>query len=155
MINKGLFTSNTPEWATPQDFYDKLYQEFNFELDPCADEKNHKCSEYFTKEDDGLSKSWDNKQVFCNPPYGKVLKDWVKKASECRGGQVVMLIPARTDTRYFHDYIYNKPNVEIRFIKGRLKFGGSKNSAPFPSMIVIFNTYDQDMHKLRGDQREV
>lgn len=76
-------------------------------------------------------------RVFCNPPYGRAIKDWVKKASESNT-LVVMLIPARTDTQYFHNYIYNKPNVEIRFIKGRLKFGDSKNSAPFPSMVVIF-----------------
>lgn len=138
MINKGLFTSNTPEWATPQDFFNKLNEEFHFTLDPCSNDSNHKCDKYFTEEQDGLIQSWDNEIVFCNPPYGKVLKDWVRKASEAEGGVVVMLIPARTDTRYFHEYIYQKPNVEIRFIKGRLKFGGSKNSAPFPSMVVIF-----------------
>lgn len=140
MINKGLFTSNTSEWATPQDFFNKLNEEFHFTLDPCSNHENAKCKKHFTEEQDGLRQSWDNETVFCNPPYGKVLKDWVRKASEVkkRGGVVVMLIPARTDTRYFHEYIYQKPNVEIRFIKGRLKFGGSKNSAPFPSMLVIF-----------------
>ncbi len=86
MINKGLFTSNTDLWATPIDFYNKLDSEFNFTLDPCANEENHKCEKYFTKEDDGLSKNWDNEIVFCNPPYGRVLRDWVKKASEARGG---------------------------------------------------------------------
>jgi len=136
MINKGLFTSNTDLWATPIDFYNKLDSEFNFTLDPCANEENHKCEKYFTKEDDGLSKNWDNEIVFCNPPYGRVLRDWVKKASEARGGVVVLLVPARTDTSYFHDYIYHK--AEIRFIRGRLKFGDSKNSAPFPSMLVIY-----------------
>lgn len=137
MINTGLFTSKTDLWATPQDFFDKLNQEFNFTLDPCANKENAKCSKFFTQEEDGLTKSWDNEIVFCNPPYGTVLKDWVKKASESKGGVVVMLIPARTDTSYFHDYIYNK--AEIRFLRGRLKFGDSKNSAPFPSMLVIFN----------------
>lgn len=131
------FSSKSDNWATPQDFFDKLNQEFNFTLDPCASSENAKCKNFYTKEDNGLTKSWDNNVVFCNPPYGRVLKDWVKKASEARGGVVVMLIPARTDTRYFHEYIYNK--AEIRFIKGRLKFGDSKNSAPFPSMVVIFN----------------
>lgn len=130
------FSSKTNEWATPQDFYEKLNQEFNFTLDPCADATNHKCSKYYTQADDGLSKSWDNETVFCNPPYGREIKHWVKKASEAKGGVVVMLIPARTCTSYFHDYIYGK--AEIRFIKGRLKFGDSKNSAPFPSMVVIF-----------------
>jgi phage N-6-adenine-methyltransferase len=138
MINNGLFTSKTDMWATPQDFFDKLNEEFSFTLDPCATAENAKTWFYYTKEVDGLEKSWDRHNVFCNPPYGREIGKWVKKASEATGGVVVMLIPARTDTRYFHDYIYKKPNVEIRFLKGRLKFGGSKNSAPFPSMVVIF-----------------
>lgn len=136
MINKGLFTSNTDLWSTPQDFFDKLDNEFNFTLDPCALQENAKCKKFFTKEDDGLLQNWDNEIVFCNPPYGREISKWVKKASEAEGGLVVMLLPARTDTRYFHDYIYNKS--EIRFIKGRLKFGDATNSAPFPSMVVIF-----------------
>jgi site-specific DNA-methyltransferase (adenine-specific) len=135
-INNGLFTSKTDLWATPLDFYETLSKEFNFTLDPCANEENHKCQKYFTKEQDGLSQNWDNEIVFMNPPYGKEISKWVKKASEAKGGVVVCLLPARTDTRYFHDYIYNKS--EIRFIRGRLKFGGSKNSAPFPSMVVIY-----------------
>ena len=133
------FSSKSNEWATPQDFYDKLNEEFKFTLDPCATKENAKCVNFYTIEDDGLKQNWDNKTVFCNPPYGRQIKHWVKKASESKG-LVVMLIPARTDTIYFHDYIYKKPNVEIRFIKGRLKFGESKNSAPFPSMLVIFNS---------------
>lgn len=136
MINKALFSSETDLWATPQDFFNKLNEEFKFTLDPCANEENHKCEKYFTKEQDGLLQSWDNEIVFCNPPYGRDIKKWVKKASEARGGVVVMLIPSRTDTAYFHDYIYNKS--EIRFIRGRLKFGDAKNSAPFPSMVCIF-----------------
>lgn len=72
-----------------------------------------------------------------NPPYGRAIKDWIKKAAEIKNGTVVCLVPARTDTRYFHEYLYKKPNVELRFIKGRLKFGGAKNSAPFPSMIAV------------------
>lgn len=138
-MNSNLhFSSQTDNWATPQDFFDKLNQEFNFTLDPCADATNAKCLKFYTKEDDGLSKSWDNEAVFCNPPYGREIGKWVEKASKAMGGVVVMLIPARTDTKYFHKYIYEVLNVEIRFIKGRLKFGDSKNSAPFPSMIVIF-----------------
>lgn len=131
------FSSKSNEWATPQSFFDELNKEFNFTLDPASTVENAKCKKFFTEEDNGLVKSWDNEIVFCNPPYGRGLKDWVKKASESRGGLVVMLIPARTDTSYFHDYIYNK--AEIRFLRGRLKFGDSKNSAPFPSMLVIFN----------------
>lgn len=126
-------------WETPQDFFDKLNSEFNFTLDPCATPKTAKCKKYYTKEDDGLKQDWTGERVFCNPPYGTAIKNWVKKCSEEKA-LVVMLIPARTDTRYFHDYIYDK--AEIRFIKGRLKFGGKQKrsgSAPFPSMIVIFN----------------
>lgn len=112
---------------------------FHFNLDPCADEQNHKCEKYFTKEDNGLSKDWGGYRVFCNPPYGRAITDWVEKAY--REGTkdntiVVMLIPARTDTRYFHDFIQHRS--EIRFVKGRLKFGNSKQAAPFPSMVVIF-----------------
>ena len=139
MINRGLFTSKTPEWSTPQSFFDELNKEFNFKLDVCATKKNAKCIEYYTKEEDGLSKNWllHSGYKWMNPPYGREIKDWVKKANDT--GKVVCLLPARTDTRWFHDFIYNQEGVEIRFIKGRLKFGGAKNSAPFPSMIVVFN----------------
>lgn len=130
-------------WETPQPFYDRLNAEFNFTLDPCADEFNHKCDLYYTEADDGLAKPWRGHTVFCNPPYGRALKDWVKKCSDEAkhpGTTIVLLIPARTDTSYFHDYIYQKPNVEVRFLRGRLKFGAGTNSAPFPSMICIFTT---------------
>lgn len=135
-MNEVHFSSKSNEWPTPQDFYDKVNGEFHFTLDVAATDENTKCIRYFTEETDALCMSWDNELVWCNPPYGRTLAKWVKKASEALGGVVVMLIPARTDTRYFHDYIYGK--AEIRFIKGRLKFGDSKNSAPFPSMLVIF-----------------
>lgn len=131
-----MFSSKTDQWSTPKDFFKTLNDEFDFTLDPCADELNHKCEKYYTKEQNGLIQSWKGERVFCNPPYGSTLKDWVKKCAESDAELVVMLIPARTDTKYFHEYIYNKS--EIRFIKGRLKFGNSKNSAPFPSMLVIF-----------------
>lgn len=136
-----MFSSARDDWETPQDVFDRLDAEFHFTLDPCADDYNHKCKKYYTKEQDGLIQPWKGETVFCNPPYGRELKYWVSKAfSEAnnRGTTVVMLIPSRTDTLWFHNYIYQKPMVEVRFIKGRLKFGGSKNSAPFPSMIVIF-----------------
>lgn len=140
-MNKELmFSSKTDQWATPQYFYDELNTEFNFTLDPCADKYNHKCKKYFTKEINGLTQKWTDERVFCNPPYGREISDWVKKCYEevLSGCElVVLLIPARTDTQYFHNYIYKKA-TEIRFIKGRLKFGDSKNSAPFPSMVVIF-----------------
>lgn len=134
MLTSGLFTSNTDDWATPQDFFDKLNDEFHFDVDVCASDSNHKCEKYFTKEQDGLNQPWHG-FVWCNPPYGREIGKWVKAVAEHSGGGV-MLLPARTDTRWFHDYIYGK--ADIRFIRGRLKFGGSKNSAPFPSMIAIF-----------------
>lgn len=135
-INKWLFTSQTDNRATPISFYQQLDKQFGFTLDPCADDNNHKCSKYFTKEQNWLSQCWDNEIVFMNPPYGKTISSRVKKASEAKGWVVVCLLPARTDTRRFHDYIYWK--AELRFIKWRLKFGDGKNSAPFPSMIAIF-----------------
>ena len=137
MITSGMMSSNTPEWATPQSFFDALNREFSFTLDPCSTHENTKCEKHYTKEDDGLSQNWGGEVVFCNPPYGRELPKWVKKCyEESRHADVVMLIPARTDTRWFHDYIYGK--AEIRFIKGRLKFGNAKQSAPFPSMVVIY-----------------
>lgn len=139
MINKGMMTSNTNEWATPVKFFEKLNKEFNFTLDPCATSENAKCKKYYTKEDNGLLKDWSGERVFCNPPYGREISYWVKKSYEenkVNHTFIVMLIPARTDTSYFHDYIYNKQ--EIRFIRGRLKFNDGKNPAPFPSMLVIF-----------------
>lgn len=136
-MDKIHYSSKSNEWSTPQDFFDELNKEFNFTLDPCATKENAKCAKYYTQKDDGLAQSWDNEIVFCNPPYGREIKKWVKKASEAVGGIVVLLIPARTDTTYFHDNIYNK--AEIRFIRGRLKFGNSKTPAPFPSMVVVYN----------------
>lgn len=137
---KALYTSNTDEWATPQEFFDKLNDEFHFTLDPCALPTNAKCTKYFTPHDNGLSQNWGGEIVFCNPPYGRAIYDWVRKCSEESkkpNTTIVALIPARTDTRYFHEYIYNKAR-EVRFVRGRLKFGNSKNSAPFPSMVVVF-----------------
>ena len=139
MINKGLFTSNTNEWATPVKFFEELNKEFNFTLDPCATDDNAKCRKYFTVKENGLIQDWGGEVVFCNPPYGRELPLWVKKCYEehkKHGITVVMLIPARTDTSYFHDYIYGKS--EIRFIRGRLKFNDCKQSAPFPSMVVVY-----------------
>lgn len=133
------YSSKTNEWTTPNDLYNRLNDEFNFTLDPCATHKNHKCDKYFTIEDDGLSKDWSKDVVFMNPPYGREIKKWIEKAYEesLKGATVVCLIPARTDTTYWHDYIFNKAS-DIRFLKGRLKFGDSKNSAPFPSAIIVY-----------------
>lgn len=139
MINKALFSSAKEDWETPKDFFDMLDQEFGFDLDVCATEENAKRQRYFTPEMDGLAQIWDG-VCWCNPPYGREVGKWVRKAwlAAEDGATVVMLLPARTDTAWFHDYIYNRTDVEIRFLRGRLKFGGNKNSAPFPSMVVVF-----------------
>lgn len=133
------YSSKTNEWATPQYLFDELDRDFNFTLDPCATEDNAKCDKYFTIEDDGLIQDWSNDVVFMNPPYGRDIKHWVRKAYEesLKGSIVVCLIPSRTDTTYWHDYIFGKAS-DIRFLKGRIKFGDSKNSAPFPSAIVVY-----------------
>ena len=130
-------TSKSIEWETPQDFFDKCNNEFNFNLDVASTDENAKCEKHFTEKEDGLKCSWEGYRVWCNPPY-KNLAEWIKKAdSEKENAElIVMLIPARTDTKAFHEYIYHK--AEIRFIKGRLKFGNAKKSAPFPSMLVIW-----------------
>lgn len=136
-----MFSSQTDQWATPIDFFNLLDSNYHFTLDPCADEYNHKCSKYYTKEQNGLLQDWSNEIVFCNPPYGREIYDWVEKCwyeATYHNTVCVMLIPARTDTKYFHKFIYNNRNAEIIFIKGRLKFGNSNNAAPFPSMVVAF-----------------
>jgi phage N-6-adenine-methyltransferase len=135
-----MFSSETDLWATPQDFFNQLDKEFHFTLDPCATKDNAKCKCYFTKEVDGLKQDWSGEVVFCNPPYGREIGKWVEKCCEEGNRQhtkVVALLPARTDTKWFHKYIYHNAK-EIRFVKGRLKFGNATDSAPFPSMVVIF-----------------
>lgn len=135
MNTELMFSSKSDNWETPIEIFNELNKEFQFTFDVCADENNKKCDRYFTKEIDGLKQSWEGQRVWCNPPYGREVGKWVKKCSE-EGNVCVMLIPARTDTKWFHEYIYGK--AEIRFLKGRLKFGGCKNAAPFPSMVVVF-----------------
>ncbi len=132
-----MFSSKTDLWETPKDFFDKLDAEFQFNLDVCALPENAKCAPFYTPEMDGLSQPWYG-NCWCNPPYGRQVGRWVAKAAQsaAEGATVVMLLPARTDTAWFHDYIYGR--AEVRFVRGRLKFGGSANSAPFPSMVVIF-----------------
>ena len=143
-MNKDLmFSSRSMEWATPQDLYDVLDGEFHFTLDPCSTDENAKCKLHYTLIDNGLEQDWRGQNVFCNPPYGKQIGAWVEKCyreSLKPKTLVVMLIPARTDTMWFHRFIYYR--AEIRFVRGRLKFGGSVNPAPFPSMIVIFRPTD-------------
>jgi site-specific DNA-methyltransferase (adenine-specific) len=138
MLNKGLLESGRDDWETPQELFDELDREFGFTLDPCATAENAKCAKYHTPSEDGLARDWTGETVFCNPPYGRRQDAWVRKCREhgAGGGVAVMLIPARTDTARFHDLILG--NAEIRFLRGRLKFGGAKDSAPFPSMVVVF-----------------
>ena len=136
MDGRVHFSSQTDDWATPQDFFDRLDAIFEFTLDPCADAKNAKCVRFFTPEDDGLTQNWDGERVFMNPPYGRRIGAWVKKASEAKA-LVVCLLPARTDTRWWHDYVV-EGDGHIIFLKGRLSFGEGENAAPFPSAVVIF-----------------
>ncbi len=138
------FSSKSNEWYTPQYLFDELNEKYQFTLDPCASHENAKCDKYFTIEDDGLTKDWSKDIVFMNPPYGRNIKHWIKKAYEesVKGATVVCLIPARTDTTYWHDYIFNNA-YNIKFLKGRIKFGGASNSAPFPSAIVVFKPNEE------------
>ena len=131
------FSSKTDLWSTPQAFFDRLNFIYQFTLDPCANKENAKCSNYFTTEDDGLSQSWGGHRVFMNPPYGREIKNWMKKAYEesLNGALVVCLVPSRTDTAWWHDYAMEG---RIEFLRGRLKFGDAANSAPFPSAVVVF-----------------
>lgn len=130
-----MFSSKTEMWETPQDLFDKLNSKYHFDYDVCAIPENAKCEKYYTPEIDGLKQQWGG-CCWCNPPYGREVSKWVEKAATS-SAKVVMLLPARTDTKWFHEWVL--PYAEIYFIKGRLKFGDSKNSAPFPSMIVIFD----------------
>lgn len=141
---KPMMTSNKNYWETPQKLFEELDEEFHFTLDPCSTDENAKCSHHYTEDDDGLRQNWGGESVFCNPPYGhKETAIWVEKAyleAKKPNTLVVMLIPSRTDTKWFHKYIYKQH--EIRFIKGRVKFeidGKPKNASTFPSMIVVMD----------------
>lgn len=170
MVGKALFSSDSTEWGTPTEFFDKLNQEFRFTLDVCGTHENAKVKIFYDRIADGLKQPWDG-ACWMNPPYGEPeqpckpgckkkrcakrghidhyvpgIIDWVKKASEesAKGATVVSLLPSRTDTGWFHDYIWDqeqnmpREGVELRLLKGRLKFEGAENSAPFPSMLVIY-----------------
>ena len=145
-VQKTLFSSASGEWATPQDFFEKLNWRFGpFDLDPCATPYNTKCENFYTEAENGLTKDWGGHIVFVNPPYGRGIDEWIAKAyaeSQKEHTRVIMLIPARTDTRYWHDFVMKAK--EIHFIKGRLKFGDAKNAAPFPSAVVVFENTHRD-----------
>ena len=141
-INSGLMSSNSDEWTTPIELFDELHNRFIFNLDAAATDENHLCERWFTKEMDGLRQSWEGKRVFCNPPYSQIGK-WAEKFQEEAGRAqlIVALIPARTDTRWWHKYIVEAD--KIVFLRGRLKFSNSKNSAPFPSALAIWMGLDR------------
>lgn len=147
-MNSVHFMSKKSDWETPQDLFNRLNDEFHFTLDAAASDLNHKLPHYYTEKEDGLAQDWGGERVFCNPPYGsKETGLWTEKCwreAQKPDTLVVLLIPARTDRKSFHDFIYNKPNVTIRFLKGRLQFednGKKMGTAPFPSMICIFNEH--------------
>ncbi|WP_316831832.1 DNA N-6-adenine-methyltransferase [Pedobacter aquatilis] len=140
MVSPVLFSSAKTDWETPPAFFEALNLEFRFTLDPCCTPATAKCAKYYTAAQDGLKQDWQGERVFCNPPYGKSIADWVAKCAmeaKKKDTLVVLLIPVRTSTTYFHEHIYNKVK-EIRFIRGRLRFVGAKSCAPFPSMVVVF-----------------
>jgi len=147
------FSSKTDLWATPQGFFDALHTEFGFTLDVCALPENAKCELFFTPKEDGLAQVWEG-ICWMNPPYGRAIKKWVKKAFESAqaGATVVCLLPARTDTIWWHTWVVQAE--EVRFVRGRLKFGGSKNSAPFPSAVVVFRPLTSHGSSFAAIQRE-
>ncbi|MCK9526850.1 MAG: phage N-6-adenine-methyltransferase [Limnochordia bacterium] len=129
MVSKVLFSSMSPSYATPEWLFRELDNEFNFNYDPCPISDNAI---------DGLLTEWGTR-TFCNPPYGRNIGKWIMKGyqeSRENGKLVVFLIASRTDTRWWHEYVMKAE--EIRFIRGRLKFGDTKQNAPFPSCVVIF-----------------
>lgn len=154
-LTSGLFTSRTEEWETPSYVFLALNKEFDLQIDVCATSENAKCKIFFDKSVDGLKREWSPYRCWMNPPYGRNISSWMKKAFEesQRGALVVCLIPSRTDTKWWHQWVMK--SAEIRFVSGRISFGnqpagqaGSKQSAPFPSCIVIFYPELENPYKL-------
>ena len=135
-MNKAMFSSATDEWSTPQDFFERYNSLYAFEVDVCANSNNAKCDSFYDKSKDGLAQEWTGK-CWMNPPYGREIGKWVKKAAESKAF-VCCLLPARTDTAWWHEYVIPKAK-HVEFVRGRIKFGGAKNGAPFPSAVVIFD----------------
>ncbi len=145
--NNVHFSSQSSDWETPSDFFNRLRGEFRFTLDVCATDENAKCTAYYTEEHNALTKRWyravaPHCWAWMNPPYGREIKHWVQKAAlqNALGLSIVCLLPARTDTKWFHDHVFGTCQ-ELRLVKGRLKFGSHRNSAPFPSMVAIYHGY--------------
>ncbi len=147
MSNAHWFSSERQDWQTPQSFFDHWDDKYGFDLDAAASFDNRKCDRYFDEEDDALSQPWEG-TVWCNPPYSNQIGKWIRKGYEeaQKGATVVMLVPARTDTRWWHEYVMRA--AEIWFVKGRLRFGGSAANAPFPSAVVVF-------HRIRSAKPEI
>ena len=134
----ALFSSATDQWATPLAFFEVWHARFGFTLDVCADAGNAKCQRYFTRDVNGLAQAWAPDVCWMNPPYGREIGRWVQKAhvESTKGATVVCLLPARTDTAWWHDYVL--PFAQVTFIRGRLKFGNATAGAPFPSAVAVF-----------------
>lgn len=132
------FSSDRMDWATPDDFFTRLNQIYSFDLDVAASEGNARCAQFFDQNSDGLAQSWAGHRVWCNPPYGREIGQWVQKATqEAKEARfIVMLVPSRTDTKWWHEAL---KSARVEFIKGRLKFKGAKASAPFPSALLFWN----------------
>lgn len=139
-----IYSSNSEEWETPGWLFDELNQKYHFTMDVCATKENAKCNRFFTKQENALVQNWSG-VCWMNPPYGKEICVWMKKAYEAAqaGNVVVCLVPSRTDTKWWHDYAMKG---DVVFIRGRLKFGGSINNAPFPSAIVVFGSGNLRKH---------
>lgn len=149
-VGVGMFSSATDEWPTPRAFFDAQHAKYDFTLDPCATAENAKCARFFDREADGLAQSWAGERVWMNPPYGREIGRWMKKAHEEseRGALVVCLVPARTDTAWWHDFA---AKGIVEFLRGRLKFGDGKNSAPFPSAVVVFGSANTELRDARPE----
>jgi site-specific DNA-methyltransferase (adenine-specific) len=143
-MDKALFLSGNTDWETPPELFKRFDEKYHFNIDVCATALNTKCRRYFTPEQDGLTQPWLG-TCWMNPPYGRGIEPWIKKAYESAeaGATVVAILPARTDTAWFHQYIYGK--AEIEFLKGRVRFimGGKTGPAPFPSMIVVWKPFSE------------
>lgn len=160
-LNRGMLTSDTEEWETPQPLFDAWHERFRFDVDVCSTHENAKCERHWTKEEDGLKQDWSGLRCWMNPPYGKYIAWWIRKARDSAvngGALVVLLLPARTDTKWYHRYIYDRKESkrqgktvwrpwvkEVDFMPGRREFKQGQtlgwveqNTAPFPSMVVVF-----------------
>ena len=135
-INDGMFTSLSHEWQTPPEIFNPLNDEFGFTVDAAATDENALLPRYWTKREDSIKQDWSGERIWCNPPYGRDQQLFVRKAAKLEAEVAVLLIPARTDTRIWHECIF--PMAEIRFVKGRIQFVGAPSGAPFPSAVVVW-----------------